>query len=130
MELEDQLKAKYAEIKRLDDNVPAQLARKIHLYSEALLLIGKLHASATYEYGAAYAKRKQAWGKAMAETQGTQAVKEGVAEITAAEYREAEAKAEAEMIEWKNAFSATEEIIQALKLELRVLMKEYGMEVG
>lgn len=126
--IEEQLKQKYSDIKQLKDDIPAQLAKKVHLYSEALLLIGKLHAAAQLEYGKSYADRKRAYGKSVVETQGTQVVKEGQAEMDAAPYRHKESEAEAEVTEWKNAFLATSEIIQALKLELRVLMKEYGME--
>ena len=124
LSVEEQLQRKYAEIKRLSDDIPAQLARKITLYSEALLLIGRLQAAATYEYGQAYAERKRVWGETMANTEGTAATKEGAAEMAAYPYRVAEAKKEAELVKWKTAFEATVEIIQALKMELKVMTKE------
>lgn len=124
--LEEQLKRKYADIKKMNDEIPAQLARKIKLQSEAHLLIGKMHAAAAYEYGKAYAKRKQVWGMTIVESEGTMAMREGAAEVAAAPFREAEALAESEMIAWKNAFASTAEIINAMKMELRVLMGEMG----
>jgi hypothetical protein len=120
----DRLKRFYAEINTLDDEIPAQVTRKIYLYSLALLEIGRFHAEAVNEYGRIYAARKGKWGEIAATTDGSGVVKEATADRLTQELREKEAQAEAEMHRWKNSFEATQEIINALKVHLKVLVKE------
>lgn len=126
MTLQEQLEKVHREIKSLNEEIPAQLARQITLFAQGQIILGKIAAAATYDYGKAYADRKRIWGQTIVAAEGTQAVKEGAAEVIAAPYREKEAKAESEMIEAKNLYNAYGEIINAKKLELKVLMDEMG----
>lgn len=121
----DKLKSLYAEINKLDDEIPAQLSKKIYLYAQVLQFIGKYHADSTRAYKKAYAERKKAWGEALVVHDGTGKEKEGSAEIESYKFRMIEADTEAEMWRWKNSFAATQEIINALKIQLKTLMKEY-----
>lgn len=120
----DRLKKYYAEINTLDDELPAHVTRKIYLYSLALLEIGRFHAEAVNEYGKAYAVRKAKWGEIAVNTDGTGVMKEATADQMTLSLRMREAESEAEMNRWKNSFEATQEIINALKVHLKVLVKE------
>lgn len=115
----------YNEIETLNDEIPAQLSRKITLYSQALMIIGRYHAQAIRDHGRAYADRKNKWGQAIQEAQGTGKEKEGAAEIACYEERKREADAEMEVWKWRNTFQATQEIINAIKIEQKTMMKEY-----
>lgn len=120
----NKLKRYYAEIDSLNDEIPAHVTRKIYLYSLALLEIGKFHAEAVNDYGKAYAERKAKWGEIAVRTDGSGVVKEASADKETYSLRIREAEAEAEVNRWKNAFVATQEIINALKVHLKVLVKE------
>lgn len=122
----EKLKQIYSEINSLSDEIPGQLAKKITLYGKALERIGKLHSQAVLDYGKAYAQRKNLWGTAILNAQGTAKDKEGIAEVESYQARLEEAQAESEKEKWRNLYTATQEIINALKIELKVLMKEYG----
>jgi hypothetical protein len=124
--MSDKLERIYETINSLDDEVPAQLAKKIKLYSYALRLIGSYHASSINAHGQSYACRKRIWGETIRCTQGTAKDKEAAAEVACYEARMSESKADAERQQWKDTFQATTEIINALKVDLKVLMKEYG----
>src|SRR5690625_318211 len=121
----DELKRYYAEINKLNDEIPAELSRKITLYSLSLQRIGNFHAQAIMDHGVAYAERKSLWGRVMHDTPGTGVVKEGAAEIAIKDLRTKEAEAESEVWKWRNQFESTQEIINSLKIELRTLMTEY-----
>ena len=123
--MEDRLKKLYGEIEELSDDIPAQLAKKILLYTQTLHLIGRYQAAAEFAYGKAYADRKRIWGEAIQNTEGTAKDKEAVAEVACYEARLAEVKAGAKRDEWKLAFESTTEIIQALKVQHKTLMQEY-----
>lgn len=118
----------YKQAESMNEENPSQLAKQIEIYAEILGIIGKFHAASAYDYGKAYADRKQIYGILLANTDGTQRDKEGVAEEGSYEARLEEAKAESEMIRWKNAFIATQELIQAKKKSLEVLLYEYNMK--
>lgn len=122
----DKLDRIYREIESLSDEIPAQLSRKITLYSQALMIIGRYHAAAVRDHGRAYAERKRVWGQAILDAEGTAKDKEAQAEVASHKARQAEADAEMEMWRWKNAYSSTIEIINAIKIEQRTLMKEYS----
>ena len=124
--MDDKLKNLYAQINKLNDDLPAELAKKIQLYAEVMQWIGKYHAQATFIYGKAYAERKHVYAQALVNTPGTGVVKEGQADIDAYPYRLKEAEAEGEMHRWKNSLAATSEIINALKKQLDTLMREYN----
>lgn len=115
----------YREIEGLSDEIPAQLSRKITLYSQTLLIIGRYHAQAVRDHGLAYANRKRVWGETILNTEGTSKDKEAAAEVESFKARQKEAEAEMEVWRWKNAFQSHQEIIQALKIEQKTLMKEY-----
>lgn len=120
----DELKSLYAEIEELNDEIPSHVTRKIYLYSKALLIIGRFHAEAVNDFGRAYANRKAKWGEIAARTEGTGVIKEATADQETHVLRLKEADAEAEMHRWKNSFEATQEIINSLKVHLKVLVKE------
>lgn len=115
----------YKQAESLNDEIPAELAKKIRVYSEIMQVIGKYHAAAVNDYGEAYAKRKLIYAETIIHTEGTGLVKEANAEVAAYEYRLKEAKAEADKERWKNAKESTEEIINALKKQLETLQMEY-----
>jgi len=121
----EKLKKLYHEIDHLSEELPAELSKKIYLYAQVLQVIGKLYSDSTREFKRAYAERKRKWGEALLTYEGTGKEKEGSAEVESYKYREIEADREAEMIRWKNAFISTQEIINALKIQLKTMMKEY-----
>lgn len=123
--MEERLKRLYAEIESLSDEIPQQKSRKIYLLGQVLQIIGKFHADAVRAHGRAYAERKRIWGETITGTEGTAKDKEGLAEVKAYDARIEEAEAEADMWRWRNAFIATQELINAEKKDLEVLMKEY-----
>lgn len=129
MTMNDKLKAIYAEIEGLNDERPADLSRKVTLYSQLLQRYGMYHAAAVRDHGRAYAERKRIWGETIINTSGTAKDKEAEAEVKSYDARMAEADAEMEVWKWKNLCASTTEIINAVKIELRTLMKEYG-DVG
>lgn len=120
----------YEAIEQLNDEIPAQLSKKITLYSQALMLIGRYHAAAVNAHGIAYANRKKVWGQAILDSKGTAKDKEAAAEVASYDARVREARAEMEVWEWRRAFESTQEIIQALKIEQRTLMVEYNGRDG
>lgn len=120
----DRLKQYYAEIDSLSDEIPQQLTRKITLYSMVLLEVGKFHAEAVNAYGKAYANRKAKWGAIAVTTDGSGVMKEAAADEQTHELRLMESAADGEMHRWKNAFISHQEIINALKVTLKVLVKE------
>jgi len=123
--MEERLKRLYAEIESLSDEIPQQKSRKIYLLGQVLQIIGKFHADAVRAHGRAYAERKRIWGETITSVEGTAKDKEGLAEVKAYDARIEEAEAEADMWRWRNAFIATQELINAEKKDLEVLMKEY-----
>lgn len=123
--MEDRLKNLYSEIENLSDDIPKQKSRKIYLLGQVLQIIGKFHADAVRAHGRAYAERKRIWGETITSHEGTAKDKEGIAEVKAYNARIEETEAEADMWRWRNAFTATQELINAEKKDLEVLMKEY-----
>jgi hypothetical protein len=117
----------YAEIRTLNDELPADVAKKILLYNRVLLLIGDFWAEAVEEYGITYAERKKVGGDIKAGYNGTGVEKEGAAEAQTYEMRVKEAKAEALVTKWKAQFEATKEMIQSLKIHLKMLAKELDL---
>lgn len=124
--MSDKLEKIYAEINQLNEEIPAELAKQIFLYGQALQWIGKYHSQAILDHGKAYADRKGVWGKTMHDTPGTGIVKEGAAEVAIHSLRLIEAEAESNVWRWRNSFNATQEIINAKKIQLKTLMNEYN----
>lgn len=120
----NKLESLYKQINQLNDEIPSQLSKKIFLYSQVLQYVGKYHSEAILDHGKAYADRKGTWGKTMHDTPGTGIVKEGAAEIAIHFLRIKEAEAESEVWRWRNSFTATQEIINSLKIQLKTLMAE------
>lgn len=123
--MNDSLKRIYAEIETLNDELPADLSRKVTLHSLLLQRYGMYHAAAVRDHGKAYADRKRIWGQTIMDSKGTAKDKEAAAEIAAYDARVTEAETEMEVWKWKNLCASTTEIINAVKIELRTLMKEY-----
>jgi hypothetical protein len=124
--MSDKLKRIYNEADALSHEIPAELSKKITLYTRALLIVGRYHADAVRAHGKAYAERKRVWGETILSSSGTAKDKEGMAEKECYPYRVQEADAEGEMWTWRNAYNSTQEVINALKKELDTLMVEYG----
>src|SRR5690554_5074081 len=61
----------YKQAESLNEEIPAELARKIRVYAEIMQIIGKYHAAAVNDYGRAYAERKRVWGESILKTEGT-----------------------------------------------------------
>ena len=116
----------YAQAEQLNEEIPAELAKKIRIYAEIMQHIGKYHAAAVNDYGQAYSSRKLAYAQAIQDTEGTGIVKESAAELAAYPYRLKESEAEADKERWRNAKDSTAEIINALKKQLDTLMQEYN----
>jgi len=121
----EKLKELYADVDKLNEEIPSELSKKIFLYAQILQLVGKYHADSTREYKKAYSERKRSWGDAIVSGKGTGVEKQGKAELECYQFRKLEADAESEMTRWKNSFLATTEIINALKIQLKTLMTEY-----
>lgn len=118
------LKQLYDEIETLNDEIPAELNRKIKLYSQALMLIGYFDSDALKEYMLTYAARKQKEGEVKASFKGTGVEKEGQTEIAIYELRKREAETKADSRKWTNLFKSTEQIIIALRREEQAIMAE------
>jgi len=116
----------YKQAESLNEELPAELAKKIRVYAEIMQVIGKYHASAVNDYGQAYSARKLAHAEAIENAEGTGVMKEATAEIACNPYRYKESKAEADKERWRNAKDSTAEIINALKKQLDTLMTEYN----
>lgn len=126
----ERMKVLYWIADQLNEDVPYELAKQIEVYAMILQCIGRLGAAASFDAGLAEANRKRVYGHTLATAEGTQAVKEGLAEMAAYEYRVQEAKANAEFNRWRSAFSATQELIHAKKQTLAVLNAELGRGNG
>lgn len=126
MNASDRLKELYKQADALSRDIPADMAKKIFLYTQALGIIGKFHADAVKDAGLAEADRKRIYSETIVNSTGTATDKAAKAEISCHEARRKEAAANGEMIRWKNAYQSTIEVINELKLELKSLMQEYG----
>ncbi|MFX3617953.1 MAG: hypothetical protein ACE3JK_10525 [Sporolactobacillus sp.] len=124
MSANGRLKELYAQINALSEEIPAQLSKKISLYTHVLELLGKLHADAVNEEGLAEADRKRIYSETVVSAQGTATDKAARAEISCYDARKREAFAKAESWRYRNAYTSTQEVINALKLELKSLMQE------
>jgi hypothetical protein len=122
--MSDKLTELYSQIDKLSDEIPAQLSKKIKLYSYSLLVIGRYHRASINAHGQSYANRKKVWGETILNAEGTAKDKEAAAEVTCYPYRQKEAEAEAERQYWKDSLHSTTEIINALKAELRNMTNE------
>ena len=116
----------YKQAESLNEEIPAELAKKIRVYAEIMQHIGRMHAAAVNDYGMAYSKRKLAYAEAISNSTGKVVEREAQAEIACNPYRKEEAQAEADKERWRNAKDSTAEIINALKKQLDTLMIEYG----
>lgn len=115
----------YAQAEQLNEEIPGELAKKIHVYAEIMQIIGRLHASAVNDYGQAYSARKLAYAEAIIGTSGKVVEREAQAEIASNPHRIKESQAEADKERWRNAKESTSEIINALKKQLETLQMEY-----
>ena len=126
----ERMRQLYVIADQLNEDIPYELAKQIEVFARILQCIGRLGAAASYDAGIAEARRKHAYGGALVTTEGTQAVKEGTAEMAAFEFREQEAKANSEFNRWRSAFNATQELIHAKKQTLAVLNAELAKGNG
>lgn len=114
----------YKQADECSEDVPRELAKQIETYAKILHVTGRLYATSVFRYGKAYAERKAKWGRLAKSADGSGTVKEATADEGTEHERVEEAKAEAEMKRWEKDYSSIEELIQAKKKSLDVLMKE------
>lgn len=93
----------------------------MQIYTEVLMLIGKMHAATLQEWKLAESNRRLALSSAYLSDIGTIKEKEARAEVAANPFRKEAALKEAETLRWKNAYVATQEMINVLKLKLKDL---------
>lgn len=117
----------YKKANSLNEDIPIDLMNKLSLYGQVLEIIGGLHSESVKAWKLAEAKRREViasaivYGAEMAADDGepmkikTAKEKEAAAEVIGSHTRYEEARAEAEAIRWKNAYSSTLEMIQILK---------------
>lgn len=105
------------EADRLQEDNPAALMQKIDLLAKCLVFIGRVSSNLDGDYKRIYAKRK--YEQAVAHTKAVRD-KPATAEIFVKELREQEAQAYEDQQRWRNAFTSTNEEINALKLKMRI----------
>lgn len=101
---------------------PATLARKIELLSEIQIILGRKAADAVREYKRVYAKRKLAYAEAYVMATKDKAQR---AELAITSIRLEEADLEADKVRWCNAVQSNDQVINALKYSMKVLLAEY-----
>lgn len=116
----------YQKSTQFNDDIPSDLAKKIVVYAEILRIIGVYISHASYNLANLETERKREHALALIHEVGTAKEKEGKAELRISKIRKKENNAERELIKWKNNFIATQELINALKKQLEVLMMEWG----
>ena len=107
------------------EQTPKENKRKrIELLSEQLVYIGKLAGEFSEVYKMTYAARKQVQYEAEVEAaeQRLKGGKEAHGELAAVEWRKKEAEAYGNMKRWGNAFISTDNLIQALKFDIKIDM--------
>lgn len=107
------------------NQIPKENKRKrIELLSEQLVYIGKLAGEFSEEYKETYATRKQVQAEAEIEAaeKKLKGGKEAHGELAAVEWRKTEAEAYGNMKRWGNAFVSTDNLIQALKFDIKIDM--------
>src|SRR5690625_2126899 len=119
------LKEIYDEIDKLNPEILPDLNAMIRLYSQAQMLIGYMDADALYQYGKAYADRKQKQGDVKKNYPGTGVEKEGQSELEIYDLRLKEVEAHAESRKWNNLFKSTDNLIIALRRDERTALEEY-----
>lgn len=107
------------------NNLPKENKRKrIELLSEQLVFIGKLAGEFSEVYKMTYAARKQVQYEAEIEAaeRKLKGGKEAHGEMAAVEWRKKEAEAYGNMKRWGNAFVSNDNLIQALKFDIKIDM--------
>lgn len=116
----------YKTASQFNEEIPADLAKKIVIYTRILQEIGIYIARQNYHYRSLEAERKQIYASAILEAVGTGKEREAAAEIKITKHRKREFYAESELIKWNKAYDSTKELINALKKQLEVLLIEWG----
>lgn len=115
-----QLTEFYNQTDKLNDDLPADLIKKLMLYGKILEITGKLHASSLKDWKMAEAKRKETIATVYSlDPNGTSKEREMKGEMAATQFRQEEATAEAECMRWRNAYTSCQEYIQILKMQIR-----------
>ena len=123
---ESRLAQLYKRADQFNEDIPADLAKKIVVYTRILQEIGMQIANHTYHYRNLEAERKRVYALAVKDAVGTGKDKEAAAEIQVIKHRQKEFKAERDLIKWQKAYDSTKELINALKKQLEVLLIEWG----
>lgn len=126
MTQEEKLATLYKHAAELNEELPAELLKKMKLYGEIIGITGRLHAAALSDWKMHEALRKEAIASCFTyDPDGTAKEREMKAEYAASEHRKREAKAEGECMRWRNAYNSTTECINIMKLQFRD-MKDLG----
>lgn len=112
----EKLNQLYAQASQLNDDLPAQLIKKMEIYGDILELIGRLWAASQNDWRHAEAMRRETIATVYSlDPEGTVKDKEMKAEMAAAEWRKKEAQYEAEALRWRNAYTSIQEQINIMK---------------
>jgi hypothetical protein len=123
----EQLKQLYAQANLLNEELPADLIKKLSIYGSILRITGKLHADSLKDWKLAEAKRKETIATVYTyDPEGTVKDKEYKGEVAATQFRQEEAIAEAECMRWRNAYTSCQEYIQILKMQIRDIQNVDG----
>lgn len=101
---------------------PVTLAKKIELLSEIQIILGRKSADAVREYKRIYANRKRVYAEAYVMATKDKAQR---AELAITDIRLVEADLEADKVRWCNAVLSNDQVINALKYSMKVLLAEY-----
>jgi hypothetical protein len=116
----EHLKQLYNQANSLNEELPAELIKKLSLYGAILRITGKLHADSLKDWKLAEAKRKETIATVYSlDPNGTSKEREMKGEMAATQFRQEEAVAEAECMRWRNAYTSCQEYIQILKMQIR-----------
>lgn len=126
MSLAERLDELNIAIKQLDHNNTAEISEMIILYSKVLFIIGDLWSEAVENHGEAYAERKRLGGEIKAVQSGTSVEREAAEDRGTYGARIEEAKAEALVTKYKARYTSTQEMIQSLKVRLKMLTGQGG----
>lgn len=113
-----------------EPKAPAELARKIVLYTDMQHVIGELYAQTVYDYSMAVLNRKNQQSWWFENSHGTDAAKKAIAEKETAKEVEAENKAKSNMKRWEMQYNNAEQKANALKKQNEVLFDDYRYRGG
>lgn len=100
---------------------PSTLSYKIELLSEVQIILGRRAADAVRLHKRKYAERKRVYAEAYVAATKDKAQR---GELAVVDIRMEEADLEADKVRWENAVKSNDQLINALKYSLKVLLAE------